>query len=118
MLGKGGFGEVWEAEHVGTCRRVALKLLTNIHTITPTALARFQREGQLAASLNHPDCVYVFGTEQVEGYPVIVMELMSGGTLQDQLRGTPSRASLLFGTRRVMCLAGWRRRLLVLLAEE
>ena len=48
-------------------------------------VARFQREGQLAASVNHARCVFVFGAADVEGYPVISMELMRGGTLQDRL---------------------------------
>ncbi len=86
LLGKGGFGQVWESENVETGRRLALKVLSNVDTVTPDVLARFQREGRLAASLSHPNCVYVFGAEQVEGYPVKLMELISGGTLQDKLR--------------------------------
>ena len=45
--------------------------------------ARFLREGRLAARVNHPNIVYVFGTEEIEGVPVIAMELASGGTLKD-----------------------------------
>ena len=45
--------------------------------------ARFLREGQLAAALNHPNAVYVFGSEEVDGTPVIAMELVAGGTLKD-----------------------------------
>src|SRR4029078_55421 len=51
---------------------------------------RFLREGQLAASLSHPNTVYVFGTTEVQGFPVIAMELAPGGTLKDLLAdGTP-----------------------------
>ena len=42
--------------------------------------------GRLAASINHPNSVYIFGTEEVGGTPVITMELVSGGTLQDRVR--------------------------------
>ena len=78
-------GEVYEAEHLDTNRRVALKILN--HTL-PTAAdrARFLREGQLAASINHPNSVYVFATEEIAGTLVIVMELATGGTLKDVVR--------------------------------
>src|SRR5262245_29063674 len=75
-------GAVYEAEHLDTNRRVALKILN--HSL-PTAAdrARFLREGQLAASINHPNSVYVFATEEIAGTLVIVMELATGGTLKD-----------------------------------
>ncbi len=85
-LGRGGFGRVWEAESLETARRLALKVITETQAASPEVLQRFEREGRLAASLNHPNCVYVFGAEEVDGYPVITMELMPGGTLQDLLR--------------------------------
>ena len=85
LLGKGGFGQVWEAESLDNRRRVALKVLTEVGAGDPDALRRFEREGQLAASLSHPNCVYLFGAQQIKGYPTIAMELMPGGTLQDQL---------------------------------
>src|SRR5262245_11704476 len=75
VLGRGGFGEVWEADDVGAGRRVALKVLTRFRGGSADALARFKREGQLAASLNDPRAVYVFGAEEIEGHPVIAMEL-------------------------------------------
>jgi eukaryotic-like serine/threonine-protein kinase len=84
-LGRGGFGEVWEAEDVGAGRQLALKVLTQFRRGSPEVLRRFKREGQLAASLNHPRTVYVFGAEEIDGHPVIAMELMPGGTLQDQV---------------------------------
>src|SRR6185503_17118559 len=46
---------------------------------------RFLHEGQLAASLSHPNTVYVFGTSEVQGFPVIAMELAPGGTLKEQV---------------------------------
>jgi hypothetical protein len=85
FLGRGGFGEVWEAEDTGAGRSLALKILTQFRSSSPDVLLRFRREGQLAASLNHPRSVYVFGAEELQGHPVIAMELMPGGTLQDQI---------------------------------
>jgi eukaryotic-like serine/threonine-protein kinase len=85
LLGRGGFGEVWEAESLDAGRRVALKILTEVPADDTDALRRFEREGQVAASLSHPKCVYTFGAQQIEGYPTIAMELMPGGTLQDLL---------------------------------
>src|SRR5208283_3436141 len=66
-------------------RRVALKVLSH-RLDSPDARERFFREGRLAASINHPNSVYIFGTEEVGGTPVITMELVSGGTLQDRVR--------------------------------
>jgi hypothetical protein len=86
LLGRGGFGLVLEAEHVETGRRVALKVLTAICVESPLAFGRFEREGRLAASLNHPHCVFVFGAADIDGFPTVAMELMPGGTLQDEIR--------------------------------
>lgn len=85
LLGQGGSGQVWEAESSETGRRVALKVLTGVRTASRKALERFEREGRLAASVNHPNWVYLFGAEEIDGYPAITMELMPGGTLQDLL---------------------------------
>src|SRR5439155_25460519 len=74
----------YEAEEVESSRLVALKVLAQALD-SPEARKRFLREGQLAAAINHPNSVYVFGTEEVAGTPVISMELMAGGTLQDRV---------------------------------
>lgn len=88
LLGRGGMGAVYEAEQRDSGRRVALKVLG--HTIdSPEMRARFMREGRLAAAVNHPNSVYIFGTEEIEGAPVIAMELVAGGTLRDRLRKGP-----------------------------
>ena len=84
LLGRGGMGEVYEAEDESG-RRLALKVLT--HGLDdPQDRARFLREGRLAASINHPHTVYVYGTEEIEGIPVITMELVGGGTLKDKVK--------------------------------
>jgi serine/threonine protein kinase len=84
-LGRGGMGSVFEAEELDSGRRLALKVLN--HSLdSPGARQRFLREGRLAASVNHPQSVFVFGTEEIQGAPVITMELVQGGTLQDRVR--------------------------------
>lgn len=88
-LGRGGMGAVYAAEQLASGRRVALKVLSH-QLDSPEARARFLREGRLAASINHTNSVYVFGTEEIHGTPVIAMELIAGGTLQDRIqRGGP-----------------------------
>ena len=85
LLGKGGMGEVYEAENEETGRRVALKVLS--HQVgDPADQRRFLREGRLAASINHPNSVYIFGTETIEGTHVIAMEFIPGGTLKDRVK--------------------------------
>jgi uncharacterized RDD family membrane protein YckC len=83
-LGRGGMGAVYEAEQLETGRRVALKVLAHKHDSSESR-ARFLREGRLAASINHPNSVYVYGTGEIEETPVIIMELIAGGTLQERV---------------------------------
>jgi len=85
LIGRGGMGEVYEAEHVEQCRRVALKVLHH-RLRRRDDRARFLTEGQLAAAVNHPNSVYVFETHEIAGIPVIAMELVPGGTLKDRVR--------------------------------
>jgi eukaryotic-like serine/threonine-protein kinase len=84
LLDKGGMGEVYEAEHSESGRRVALKVIG--HRLTSEKdRRRFLREGRLAASINHPNSIYIYGTEEIEGVPAIAMELTPGGTLKDRV---------------------------------
>jgi uncharacterized RDD family membrane protein YckC len=85
MLGRGGMGTVYEAEHLATGRRVALKMLGQ-QLDSPEMRQRFLREGRLAAGVNHPNSLYIFGSEEIEGLPVITMEIAGSGTLKDQLK--------------------------------
>jgi len=84
-LGQGGFGEVWEAEDTETGRIVALKILTRYSQTSGQHIERFKREGRLAASIDHPNCVYIFTADEIDCCPVIAMELVRGGTLQEKL---------------------------------
>ncbi len=83
VLGRGGMGVVYEAEELVSGRRVALKVLQRRHD-DEYDRERFEREGRLAASIDHQHCVFVFGAEEIAGVPAIAMELMAG-TLADRL---------------------------------
>jgi eukaryotic-like serine/threonine-protein kinase len=88
-IGKGGMGQVYEAEETDSGRRVAVKILSR-GLGDDEERERFLQEGRLAASLSHPNTVYVFGTTEVQGFPVIAMELAPSGTLKDLVvPGTP-----------------------------
>ncbi len=85
MLGSGGMGEVYDAQDLESGRRLALKVLC--HKInSDDARKQFMREGRMAASVNHPNSVYVFGTTEIEERPVITMEVVLGGTLKDVVK--------------------------------
>lgn len=83
-IGRGGTGAVYEAEEMDSGRRVALKLL-NERLNDRAERERFEREGRLAASINHPHCVFVFAALELDGRLVIAMEVMRE-TLADRLK--------------------------------
>ena len=83
VVGRGGMGVVYAAEELESGRRLALKVLEQRLADTPHR-ERFTREGRLAASIDHPHCVFVFAADDVDGRPFIAMELMAG-TLADRL---------------------------------
>ncbi len=85
LLGRGGMGMVYEAEQMATGRRVALKMLGQ-QLDSQDLRKRFLREGRLAASVNHPNSLYIFGSEEIGGLPVITMEIAGSGTLKDKLK--------------------------------
>jgi serine/threonine protein kinase len=85
-LGRGGMGVVYEADEIESGRRVALKVLEE-HINDERERERFDREGRLAASINHPHCVSSSPASELDGRMAIAMELM-GGTLADRLRPT------------------------------
>jgi uncharacterized RDD family membrane protein YckC len=85
LLGRGGMGTVYEAEQIADGRIVALKLL-NVDLGQMNARERFLREGRSAAAINHPNTVYVYRTEEIEGVAVICMELVADGTLEQRVQ--------------------------------
>lgn len=84
LLGGGGMGQVYEAEDLHSGRRLALKVLRR-GMDNPSDRERFMREGRLAASISHPNTVYIYGSEEIAGAAVITMELAPGGTLKDKV---------------------------------
>lgn len=84
FLGQGGMGTVYAAERQDDGRTVALKVLAE-NLGSDEDRARFLREGELASRIDHPNCVYVFRTEEVDGLPTIAMELVSNGTLEEKV---------------------------------
>jgi Tol biopolymer transport system component len=84
LLGKGGMGEVYRARDTQLQRDVALKLLPDTFASDHDRLARFQREAQLLASLNHPHIAAIYGLEQVSA-GALVMELVDGPTLEERI---------------------------------
>ena len=80
-LGHGGMGEVYLAEDTKLKRQVALKILPTDLASDPEALARFQREAEAVAALNHPHIVTIFSVEEDEGTHFLTMELVEGESL-------------------------------------
>jgi eukaryotic-like serine/threonine-protein kinase len=85
LIGEGGMGEVWRAHHTALKRDDALKVLPDAFVSDTERLARFRREAQVLASLNHPNIAHVYGLEQADGVQALVMELVEGPTLADRL---------------------------------
>jgi serine/threonine protein kinase/Tol biopolymer transport system component len=84
-LGKGGMGEVYLAEDTRLNRRVALKVLPEEMAADPERRARFEREAQAVAALNHPNIVTIHSVEEADGVHFITMELVEGQTLSEIL---------------------------------
>ncbi|MFZ5889437.1 MAG: protein kinase domain-containing protein [Myxococcota bacterium] len=86
LLGRGGMGEVYRAEHVALSRPVAVKILCGELVQNRDFRARFEREARLLAALDHPNIVRVFdyGVSRDEE-PYISMELVEGGNLADHI---------------------------------
>jgi Tol biopolymer transport system component len=89
LLGEGGMGKVWRAHHTALKRDDALKVLPDAFASDPDRLARFRREAQVLASLNHPNIAHVYGLEQSNGVQALVMELIEGPTLADRIARGP-----------------------------
>lgn len=85
-LGEGGMGIVFRALDTKLQREVALKLLPDHFVDDPERLARFQREAQILASLNHPNIAQIHGLEESGNTRCIVMELVGGETLEGRLK--------------------------------
>ena len=89
LLGEGGIGQVWQATDTQLNRQVALKILPDAFAADPDRLARFKREAQILASLNHPNIAAIYGIEDAEGMRALVLELVEGPTLADRISKGP-----------------------------
>ncbi len=91
QIGRGGMGEVWLARHTRLAgKQVAIKVLHVQGNVTPEALARFRREAEIAARLEHPNIVQVLDFNALPtGEPFLVMELLKGTSLADRLKTGP-----------------------------
>jgi Tol biopolymer transport system component len=87
-LGAGGMGEVYRAYDTKLKRDVAIKVLPDLFANDPERLARFQREAQVLASLNHPNIAHIHGLEESNGTRALVMELVEGPTLADRIESS------------------------------
>ena len=88
-LGAGGMGEVYRASDSKLRREVALKVLPEAFARDPERMARFEREAQILASLNHPNIGVIYGLEESSGVRALVMELVEGATLAERIAQDP-----------------------------
>ena len=89
QIGAGGMGEVYRARDTRLKRDVALKILPESFATDSDRLARFQREAEVLASLNHPNIAHIHGLEESNGTRALVMELVDGETLADRIARGP-----------------------------
>ena len=88
-LGAGSMGEVYRAKDTKLNREVALKILPDTFTHDPERLARFRREAQLLASLNHPHIGAIYGLDEANAQQFLVLELVDGETLDKRIAREP-----------------------------
>src|SRR5262245_24135354 len=87
LLGAGGMGEVYRATDTKLKRHVAIKILPGTVASDAERLARFRREAEVLASLNHPNIAAIYGFEDASGIHALVLELVEGRTLDALLAG-------------------------------
>lgn len=98
-LGAGGMGEVYRARDPRLGRDVAVKVLPPEFALDPERLARFRREAQTLAGLNHPNIAAIYGLEETGPTPHLILELVEGETLAARLAHgpLPTRDALALG---------------------
>jgi eukaryotic-like serine/threonine-protein kinase len=89
LIGKGGMGKVYRATDTKLKRQVALKILPSELAANPDRIARFQREAEVLALLNHSNIAQIHGLEDGDGVQALVMEFVEGPTLADRIAQGP-----------------------------
>src|SRR6266403_3730477 len=84
-LGAGGMGEVYRARDSKLGREVAIKILHDSFVDDPERVARFEREAQLLAALNHPHIAAIYGVEETPTATFLILELVDGESLSELL---------------------------------
>ena len=92
-------GQVYQATDTKLKRQVALKILPEAFSADPERLARFQREAEVLASLNHPNIAAIYGLEEADSTRALVLELVEGPTLADRSKKGRSRSTKLCPSR-------------------
>jgi serine/threonine protein kinase len=85
LIGEGGMGEVYRARDTKLGRDVALKILPDAVAGDPERVARFRREAEILASLNHPHIAGIYGLDEGDGVSALVMERVDGEELSQRL---------------------------------
>ncbi|MGD8324603.1 MAG: protein kinase, partial [Gammaproteobacteria bacterium] len=96
-IGAGGMGEVYRATDTNLKRDVAVKVLPATFAEDADRVARFKREAEVLASLNHANIAQIYGLEKADGQTVIVMELVEGPTLANRIAQGPIPADEALG---------------------
>ncbi len=89
LLGKGGMGEVWRARDTKLGREVAIKSLPAEFALDRERRARFEQEARALATLNHSNVGAIYGLEERDGAAYLVLELIEGATLADEIANGP-----------------------------
>src|ERR1044072_1193384 len=89
LIGAGGMGEVYRARDLQLKREVAIKILPDEFSRDPDRVARFQREAEVLASLNHPNIAAIYDLEEANGSRFLVLELVEGETLAECIKRGP-----------------------------
>src|SRR5215831_13818946 len=105
LLGKGGMGEVYRARDTKLKREVAIKILPDEFSRDPDRVARFQREAEVLASLNHPNIAAIYDLQQSNHTRFLVLELVEGETLAERIQRGPIPIPEALGIAKNICEA-------------
>lgn len=94
IVGRGGMGVIYKALHVQLNRIVALKMILSGEYASPDELARFRREAEAVARLQHPNIVQIHEVGEHQGRAYFALEYVDGGSLAGQLKGDPQPARI------------------------